>query len=161
MSDQFTMFGPPISTDTGSAISSQELGIWSYALRLAGWPDDREVWTGKHESGTAISLERMAEHAPDLSKQAQLASITTPSASDGLRSGTMTESMSGSSLTQQARLADFGATATGGMAKTVNIGQLNAGYSRWLMGLPPVWCDCAATAMQSLPRSRKPSSRAA
>jgi DNA (cytosine-5)-methyltransferase 1 len=21
-------------------------GIWSYALRLAGWPDDREVWTG-------------------------------------------------------------------------------------------------------------------
>src|ERR1017187_2790227 len=22
------------------------IGIWSYALRLAGWPDDREVWTG-------------------------------------------------------------------------------------------------------------------
>lgn len=22
------------------------LGGWSYALRLAGWPDDREVWTG-------------------------------------------------------------------------------------------------------------------
>jgi DNA (cytosine-5)-methyltransferase 1 len=21
-------------------------GVWSYALRLAGWPDDREVWTG-------------------------------------------------------------------------------------------------------------------
>lgn len=22
------------------------IGIWSYALRLAGWPDDRECWTG-------------------------------------------------------------------------------------------------------------------
>lgn len=22
------------------------VGVWSYALRLAGWPDDREVWTG-------------------------------------------------------------------------------------------------------------------
>jgi DNA (cytosine-5)-methyltransferase 1 len=22
------------------------IGVWSYALRRAGWPDDREVWTG-------------------------------------------------------------------------------------------------------------------
>jgi DNA (cytosine-5)-methyltransferase 1 len=22
------------------------IGVWSYALRLAGWPDDKEVWTG-------------------------------------------------------------------------------------------------------------------
>src|SRR6185437_5871898 len=22
------------------------ISVWSYALRLAGWPDDREVWTG-------------------------------------------------------------------------------------------------------------------
>ena len=22
------------------------IGAWSYALRLAGWPDDRPVWTG-------------------------------------------------------------------------------------------------------------------
>lgn len=22
------------------------IGVWSYALRLAGWPDDRKVWTG-------------------------------------------------------------------------------------------------------------------
>ena len=22
------------------------IGGWSYALRLAGWPDDREAWTG-------------------------------------------------------------------------------------------------------------------
>lgn len=22
------------------------IGVWSYSLRGAGWPDDREVWTG-------------------------------------------------------------------------------------------------------------------
>lgn len=22
------------------------IGVWSYALRRSGWPDDREVWTG-------------------------------------------------------------------------------------------------------------------
>jgi DNA (cytosine-5)-methyltransferase 1 len=22
------------------------IGVWSHALRLAGWPDDRPVWTG-------------------------------------------------------------------------------------------------------------------
>jgi hypothetical protein len=38
-------------------------------------------------------------------KMVELASITTPSGTDGERGGTMTENMSGSSLTQQASLA--------------------------------------------------------
>jgi hypothetical protein len=39
-------------------------------------------------------------------------------------------------------------------------GQLNPAHPRWLMGLPPVWDDCAVMAMQSLPKQRKRSSKA-
>ncbi len=37
--------------------------------------------------------------------------------------------------------------------------QLNPHFSRWLMGFPPEWCDCAVTAMQSFLSVRKPSLR--
>jgi len=35
--------------------------------------------------------------------------------------------------------------------------QLNPHFSRWLMGFPPAWCDCAVTAMLSFPKSRRSS----
>jgi DNA (cytosine-5)-methyltransferase 1 len=41
------MSSPTTSKVTPSAISLPASGGgWSYALRLAGWPDDRPVWTG-------------------------------------------------------------------------------------------------------------------
>lgn len=58
-------------------------------------------------------------------------------------------------LCQAAMLAASGETPTGSTAGTESTGQLNPAHSRWLMGLPSVWDDCAVTAMQSLPKRRR------
>lgn len=59
------------------------------------------------------------------------------------------------SLSLQAQLTDSGKVYNGFPAETEKPGQLNPGLSRWFMGLPPVWDDCAVTAMQSMPKRRK------
>ena len=57
-----------------------------------------------------------------------------------------------------ANWATHGPIAPGSPAATASIGQLNPAFSRWLMGYPPVWDDCAAMATPLSRKSRRSSS---
>jgi hypothetical protein len=150
---------------------------------LAGWPtpnagpqnDTDSRWIERRATVKAQGRNGNG-FGMTLGMAAQLAGWPTPTAKDSAstRNATATRSpdakpanpgltlldaatMAGRAADGPARLTADGAMLTGCSAGTLTVRagvQLNPGLSRWLIGLPRVWCDCAATAMQSSPRSR-------
>jgi hypothetical protein len=147
------------------------------AAALAGWPTPAQT---DHKGGYQGGRIRDGKLSTDrLDVTAQIAGWPTPVRVDAASSArTTTEAQKWQTdsrdaefhtLLDAARLAvDHSGparlTATGEMligssAAMESGGQLNPAHPRWLMGLPPVWDACAVTAMQSLPKQRKPSSK--
>lgn len=125
----------------------------------SGWATPR-VFDSKEIPGSAIvrsdgktRMDRVPNQAFVLAK-----GWVTPTVTDA--SGRPYNSKGGLCLPGQAAvLQAFGPMQNGDEAQTGKRAQLNPGLSRWLMGFPREWCDCAVTAMQSFPKSHRHSQK--
>ncbi len=113
------------------------------AATLASWatPQSRD------HKGAMNPGNELTHNTRPLNEQVQLAAWATPLAADGRGSAGVGKQ----ELPNQAR----GAHLNGSSAATAKPGQLNPAFSRWLMGFPPEWDDCAPTVTRSSRKSRR------
>ena len=144
---------------------------------MAGWPTPRaseaenlyktvEQFEAR-ESAMKAKNPKLGGLDKPLAIVAKQAGWPTPTAQDGSRgNGTIRPHDTGIPLPQMAtmcgpaRLTATGEMLTGSFAEMESGGQLNPAHSRWLMGYPPAWDDCGATAMPSSRKPLRPSSGA-
>jgi hypothetical protein len=171
-----TGWGTPAARDWKSGDASQETldknaRPLSELAKLAGWgtpkASDREGGrTGEQGS------ESMMRGNLTLLGEARLGSWPTPMAQTPAQNGN-NEAGNSDSSRKTVEMCQwpvdpsmaFGETPIGyllgpnGWEIVPACGQLNAAHSRWLMGLPKEWDDCGVTAMASLRKPRKRSSK--
>jgi hypothetical protein len=130
----------------------------SGAAKLATWPTPQAIDAqGKGRAGRLKKDGNRSKDTPgsyrrDLKDEALLAAWPTPTTCDGKGGGTNPHNRA-DILKHAVLLTASGAPQSGCTASTKGSGQLNPAHSRWLMGLPPDWDDCAAMVTRSTRKS--------
>ena len=164
--------GPsPVKIQDGKAgrvskTTGQTFGInLADQAKLSHWPTP----LGQDQIGSARTTTKAQKWSDPSSPQqmshtsldaARLAHWPTPIKSDargsaGAEPRKMAELPNLVRLTGPARLTATGQIQIGSTAEMTNGGQLDPAHSRWLMGLPTEWDDCAATVTLSSRRKRR------
>jgi hypothetical protein len=135
------------------------------AIMYAAWPTPAMTDHKGGYQGGRIRNGKLSTDRVDVA--AQLAGWPTPLSSDALKGGLVNPRKNAMALPetvadlrnldQPVRLTATGEVLIGSAAGMVNSGQLDPAHSRWLMGLPQEWDDCAPMATRSMRKPRQPS----